>query len=85
MIRRTVTEDLALAILTRSGIGTIWRLHTAAAEVYQIGNPTAAAAILELADAAERMSALGAARLCQYRVRSKRRGTPGHDPMDVCF
>jgi hypothetical protein len=54
MTRRTATEDLALAILTRSGIGTIWRLHTAAAEVYQIGNPTAAAAILELADAAER-------------------------------
>ena len=22
-----------------SGIGTIWRLHTAAVEVYQIGNP----------------------------------------------
>jgi hypothetical protein len=43
-----------LAILTRSGIGTIWRLHTAAAEVYQIGNPSATAAILELADAAER-------------------------------
>ena len=54
MIPRTATEDLALAILTRSGIGTIWRLHTAAAEVYRIGNPSAAAAILELADAAER-------------------------------
>ena len=54
MMRRTVTEALALAILERSGIETIWRLHTAAAEVYQIGNPTAAAAILELADAAER-------------------------------
>jgi hypothetical protein len=54
MMPRTATEDLALAILTRSGIGTIWRLHTAAAEVYQIGNPSAAAAILELADAAER-------------------------------
>ena len=38
MIRRTMTEDLALAILTRSAIETIWRLHTAAAEVYQIGN-----------------------------------------------
>ena len=51
MIRRTVTEDLALAILTRSGIGTIWRLHTAAAAVYQIGNPSAATAIAEIADA----------------------------------
>jgi len=54
MARRTVTENLALAILARSGIETIWRLHTAAAEVYQIGNPSAAAAILEIADAAER-------------------------------
>jgi hypothetical protein len=53
MIRRTVTEDLALPMLARSGIETIWRLHTAAAEVYQIGNPSAAAAILEIADAAE--------------------------------
>jgi hypothetical protein len=54
MIRRTVTENLALAMLERSGIETIWRLHTAAAEVCQIGNPSAAAAILELAEAAER-------------------------------
>ena len=54
MIRRTVTENLALALVERSGIETIWRLHTAAVEVYQIGNPSAAAAILELADAAER-------------------------------
>jgi hypothetical protein len=54
MIRRTMTENLALAILERSGVETIWRLHTAAAEVYQIGNPSAAAAILEIAEAAER-------------------------------
>jgi hypothetical protein len=48
-----VTETLALAILERSGIETIWRLHTAAAEVYHAGNPSAAAAILEIAEAAE--------------------------------
>jgi hypothetical protein len=54
MMRRTVTEALALAILERSGIETIWRLHTAAAEVYRIGNPFAAAAIVEIAEAAER-------------------------------
>jgi|HubBroStandDraft_6_1064221.scaffolds.fasta_scaffold171768_2 hypothetical protein len=54
MIRGIVTETLALALLERCGIETIWRLHTAAAEVYQIGNPTAAAAILEIAEAAER-------------------------------
>jgi hypothetical protein len=54
MIRGIVTETLALALLERFGIETIWRLHTAAAEVYQIGNPSAAAAILEIAEAAER-------------------------------
>jgi hypothetical protein len=60
MICRTVTEDLACAILARSGIETIWRLHTAAAAVYKIGNPGAAAAILEIADAAERAWLRGA-------------------------
>ena len=55
MMRRSVTEALALAILERSGIETIWRLHTAAAEVHHIGNPSAAAAILEIAEAAENM------------------------------
>jgi hypothetical protein len=53
MIRRTMTEDLASAILERSGIETIWRLHTAAAEVYQLGNSSAPDAILEIADAVE--------------------------------
>src|SRR5260370_20810728 len=28
---------------------------------------------------------LGASRLCQHRVRSKRRGPPGHDPIDSLF
>jgi hypothetical protein len=55
MIRRNVTETLALAILERSGIEAIWRLQTAAAEVYQLGNPSAAAAILVIAEAAEEM------------------------------
>jgi hypothetical protein len=55
MIRGTVTETLAWAILERSGIETIWRLHTAAAEVYRIGNPCAAAAIVEIAEAVERV------------------------------
>jgi hypothetical protein len=54
MIRGKVTETLALALLERCGIEIIWRLHTAAAEVYRIGNPSAATAILEIAEAAER-------------------------------
>jgi hypothetical protein len=49
-----VIENLASELLDHSGIETIWRLHTAVAEVYQIGNPSAAAAILEIAEAAER-------------------------------
>ena len=55
MIRRTATKNLALDILERSGIEAIWRLQTAAAEVYQLGSPSAAAAILEIAEAAEEM------------------------------
>ena len=54
MNHSTVTDKLALTILARNGIGAIWRLHLAAAVVYRIGNPGAAAAILEIADAAER-------------------------------
>jgi hypothetical protein len=54
MIRRTATERSRFGHPDAQRDGTIWRLHTAAAEVYQIGNPSATAAILELADAAER-------------------------------
>jgi hypothetical protein len=50
---RTITENLALSILAREGIAAIWQLHLAAAEVYRAGNPSAAASILEIADAAE--------------------------------
>ena len=50
----TVTESLALRMLDREGIAIIWQLHTAAARAYQAGNARAAAAILELAEAAER-------------------------------
>jgi ABC-type sugar transport system ATPase subunit len=46
-----VSEGLAMAEMEA---GAIWRLHLAAAVVYRIGNPGAAAAILEIADAAER-------------------------------
>jgi hypothetical protein len=49
----TMTEKLALTILARDGIAAIWQLHLAAAEVHRAGNPSAAASILEIADAAE--------------------------------
>ncbi len=50
---RTMTQDLALTILARDGIAAIWQLQLAAAEVRRAGNPSAAASILEIADAAE--------------------------------
>ena len=50
---QTMTEDLALRMLARDGIQVIWRLNLAAAEAHRTGHPQSAAAILELADAAE--------------------------------
>ena len=53
--RRTLIESLATSILDSKGIGAIWQLHLDAAYAYQTGYPVAAAAILELAEAAERV------------------------------
>ncbi len=50
---RTLKEDLALIILARDGIATIWQLNLEAAEAYRTGHPFAAASIIEIADAAE--------------------------------
>jgi hypothetical protein len=49
----TLTEKLALSILADNGIAAIWQLHIAAADAHQTGHPNAAAAILEIAEAAE--------------------------------
>ena len=49
----TLTEKLALSMLAREGIAAIWQLNEAAAEAHRDGHPSAAAAILEIADAAE--------------------------------
>ena len=51
--RRTLIESLALSVLASNGIGAIWQLHIDAAHAYRTGYPTAAMAILELAEAAE--------------------------------
>ena len=53
-IRRTRTENIALNLLRRDGIAVIWELHLAAAKAERGGNTAAAAAIIEIADAAER-------------------------------
>ena len=50
---QTMTEKIAVSILTREGIGAIWRLHMAAADAHRSGHPRSAAAILEIAEAAE--------------------------------
>jgi hypothetical protein len=50
---QTMTEDLALRMLARNGIAAIWRLNLAAAEADRTGHPQSAAALLQLADAAE--------------------------------
>ena len=51
---RTLTEGIALRMLARDGITAVWQLQVAAAAVYQGGNLSAAASILEIAEAAER-------------------------------
>ena len=53
--RRAHIESLATSILDGRGIGAIWQLHLDAAYAYQTGYPVAADAILELAEAAERV------------------------------
>lgn len=54
MISDTSTAQLASAILRDLGLPSIWQLNVTAAEAYRNGFPKAAAAILEVADAAER-------------------------------
>ena len=49
----TLNRDLALQMLARNGIAVIWRLNLAAAEAHRTGHPQSAAALIELADAAE--------------------------------
>ena len=50
---RTLNEGLALRLLARNGIAVIWRLNLAAAEAHRTGYSRSAAALLELAEAAE--------------------------------
>ena len=52
---RTLNEKLALKILAKEGIEAIWRLHVAAADAHRNGCPTAAASVVEIAEAAEEL------------------------------
>jgi hypothetical protein len=53
MNRNMLLQRLALSVLDAKGIEVIWQLHLDAAYAHRTGYPAAAAAILELADAAE--------------------------------
>ena len=52
MAHHTLINKLAREMLADKGIAVIWKLHGDAARVYRVGNPTAAATFLEIADAA---------------------------------
>jgi hypothetical protein len=53
-LRRTWTENLALTMLARDEIAAIWQLRLSAARAYRDEHRAAAAAMIEIADAAER-------------------------------
>jgi len=50
----SVTRNVALLLLEDRGIAAIWQLHLDATELYRVGNRTAAASLISIADAAER-------------------------------
>ena len=54
-LRRTRVENIALTMIARDGIAVIWELHLIAAKAYREEDRAAAAAIIEIADAAERV------------------------------
>jgi hypothetical protein len=58
-LRRSHVENIAFTMLERHGIAVMWELHLIAAKAYRQGSKASAAAIIEIADAAERMWMLG--------------------------
>jgi hypothetical protein len=48
-------ETIAARMLARDGVGVIWRLHLRAAASYRGGNCLSAAALIGIADNAERL------------------------------
>ncbi|MBV8888782.1 MAG: hypothetical protein JO267_16030 [Alphaproteobacteria bacterium] len=51
---RNLSETVAARLLARHGIGVIWDLHLRAAGFHRAGNWLSAAALIGIADAAER-------------------------------
>ena len=54
MTQPTVLETIAKRLLARQGIGVIWQLHLRASASHLDGNWLSAAALIGIADAAER-------------------------------
>ena len=54
-LNRAFHERVALDLLTRDGIGVVWKLHLDAANAYRSGYPRGAQILMETADAAERL------------------------------
>ena len=50
----TLLESIAMRLLARQGIGVIWQLHLRASASHRNGNWLSAAALIGIADAAER-------------------------------
>ena len=50
----TLADSIASRLLARHGVALIWDLQVAAAIVHSTGDPDIAAAIIEIAEAAER-------------------------------
>jgi len=71
----TQTDKLARSLLPRRGIGAIWALHEAAAAAHRTGFPQSAAALIEVAETAERewmsLTELGATDLSAQRLRTR--------------
>jgi len=53
-LRRTRLENIALTLVQRDGIKIVWELHLIAAKADREGSKASTAAIIEIADAAER-------------------------------
>ena len=51
----TEADKLARSLVAKQGIGTIWNLHEAAAAAHRAGFSQSAAALIEAAEAAERV------------------------------
>ena len=79
---RILIKRIAVSILAREGIEAIWKLHVAAAEVHRTGHAGAAAAIVEIAEAAEHEWLSGREGLYSAGQQQTKAGLSGHIPAE---